>query len=195
LEMYIEVSDTLAAKHILLCTVEKGEDGKLQFTGSGNAAVSPEGEAYEGDPEEINKQIRARAEDVVKQIREAADPIAKFDELMHALSQDGGLATNPDGYTFSAGQMVEEFENTTRELEYNAISDAVQSVFGYHIILRLRPDVRDAYISDYMNMQASAWMTELELEKTELFDTLDPIEMFKLYNEYQQKVYAVESES
>ena len=59
---------------------------------------------------------------------------------MNENSQDSGLSTNPDGYLFTAGDMVSEFEEGTRALEFGGISPVIQSTYGYHIILRLDPD-------------------------------------------------------
>jgi len=194
LEMYIEQNDALLAKHILIYTVEKGADGKFYVTGNGQEATTPDGGTYTGTVEEINAAALAQAEDILRQIREAADPIAKFDELMHKYSRDPGLASNPDGYLFTGGQMVASFENTTRELEYNEISDVVQSEFGYHIILRLRPEVRDSYMSDYMDLQTKVWKSTAEIVPSDLFEKLDPLDIFEKFVAYQQKVNAVESE-
>lgn len=58
---------------------------------------------------------------------------------MNANSEDTGLAANPDGYAFTTGEMVQEFEDATRALEPGQISGLVESSYGYHIILRLEP--------------------------------------------------------
>lgn len=57
-----------------------------------------------------------------------------FDEAMHQYSQDPGLKTNPDGYTFTTGEMVKAFENTAFALSAGEISGIVESEDGYHII-------------------------------------------------------------
>lgn len=57
-----------------------------------------------------------------------------FDEAMHQYSQDPGLKTNPDGYTFTSGEMVKAFENTAFALSPGEISGIVESENGYHII-------------------------------------------------------------
>jgi hypothetical protein len=65
-----------------------------------------------------------------------------FDMLMNTYSQDfGGLASHPDGYTFVPGVMVAEFEQATRELAVGEISGLVETFHGYHIILRIEPDL------------------------------------------------------
>ena len=59
-----------------------------------------------------------------------------FDALVKEYSEDPGSIAQPDGYYFIAGQMVPEFENTTRELGIDEIG-MCESVYGYHIIKRL----------------------------------------------------------
>lgn len=46
---------------------------------------------------------------------------------------------NNQGYTFTPGAMVEEFEQGTRELEIGEISEPIETVHGIHIILRIPP--------------------------------------------------------
>lgn len=76
------------------------------------------------------------ATDLVDQIRAAEDPIAKFEELADEYSEDPGRETNPTGYIYTAGTMVDEFEATAANLKPGEISDPVQSDYGFHIILR-----------------------------------------------------------
>jgi len=63
-----------------------------------------------------------------------------FDELAVTYSQDPGLEWSPDGYTFTEGVMVYEFEQATRELAIGEISEPVSAFHGIHIILRVEPD-------------------------------------------------------
>lgn len=65
---------------------------------------------------------------------------ADFDTLMKQYSEDTGLEDYPDGYYFTDGQMVKEFEETTKSLEVGEYSAPVKSTYGYHIILRLPVD-------------------------------------------------------
>ncbi len=59
-----------------------------------------------------------------------------FDKLIQEFGKDPGMAYSPDGYLFTKGEMVEEFENATFALEIGKISEPVKSVYGYHIIKR-----------------------------------------------------------
>ncbi len=102
----------ICAKHILIPTVN------LQ---SGDALSEKEVQA-----------AQTLAQSLCKQLAEGAD----FDALMREYSKDGGLVANPDGYVFTAGEMVEEFYNGATALEVGAVSEPILSMFGYHIIKR-----------------------------------------------------------
>lgn len=88
------------------------------------------------NPEEDAK-IKAKAEDVLKQLKAGAD----FAELAKKYSEDRG----PDGRSGSAvrggdlgwlerGQTVKPFEDVAFALKPKEISDLVKTQFGYHII-------------------------------------------------------------
>ncbi len=63
-----------------------------------------------------------------------------FDELIKTYGEDPGMTVNVDGYYFTEGEMVPEFENATKALAENAISQPVKTNYGYHIIQRLPVD-------------------------------------------------------
>lgn len=97
---------------------------------------------------------KAKAQDVLKQLQAGGDfaELAKFHSQDPGSSQKGG-----DLGFFTKGKMVPEFERTAFALEDGAVSDLVQSQFGWHIIQRtaskpagLQPyaDVRDALIQE-----------------------------------------------
>ncbi|MCL2569391.1 MAG: peptidylprolyl isomerase [Oscillospiraceae bacterium] len=83
----------------------------------------------------------ARAREIYQELRNftgtQADFLAQFDALMGLHGEDPGMLTNPNGYTFLPGVMVEEFTDGTTALDYYEISAPIRSFFGYHIILRL----------------------------------------------------------
>lgn len=79
-------------------------------------------------------------EDAKKEIDEIKTKIdggEDFDKLMKEKNEDPGLETNPNGYTFCKGQMVEAFETAAFALDENKVSDVVETNYGYHIIKRL----------------------------------------------------------
>lgn len=169
MDAYIEENDLLLAKHILLMTVDSTTREPLDET--------------------TIAQKKATAEDILSQLQSSDDLLVDFDALMHEYSEDPGLASYPDGYTFTAGEMVSEFEEATRALEYGQISGIVESAStGYHIILRLDPDTEDARVN-YLNTQASnqigAWTSEADLVLTDEYNAIDVALFYAKYTAYQ----------
>ena len=191
MEAYINYKDILRAKHILLVTAVDGDNGTIVSAADGTVINGADGQPYQGGAEKYNAEVLAKANELYAQLAAAADPIALFDELMHEYSQDTGLQSNPDGYDFSAGQMVSEFEQGTRDLEYNEISEPILSQFGYHIILRLKPEVRDEYLDETMNLYLDNWMYNATVEYTEAFKQLDTEAIYKEYTAYQEELLTV----
>ncbi len=169
MDAYIEENDLLYAKHILLMTVDPVTREPLD-----EATVA---------------EKKATAEDVLAQLQASGDLLADFDTLMNQYSEDTGLATNPDGYTFTAGEMVSEFESATRELEFGQISGLVESPYGYHIILRLDPDTdaaRTEYRADLLYDQLDAWGDEADIVLSEEYQALDVPLFCEKYKAYQR---------
>lgn len=169
MDTYIEENDILKAKHILLMTVDSATRQPLD-----EAAIA---------------QKKATAEDILSQLQTSDALLADFDALMHEYSEDPGLASYPDGYTFTAGEMVPEFEEATRALEYGQVSGIVESAStGYHIILRLDPDTEEAR-AEYLNTQASeqigTWANEADLVLTDEYNAIDVSLFNARYTAYQ----------
>lgn len=175
-------NDYLRCKHILFLT--ENDDG-TDMTDEEKAEIRKEAEA-------ALEELRALESD-----REAL--LARFDELM-ADADDPGMTTFPDGYTFTSGQMVQEFEDGTRALEDYALSDIVESSYGCHIILRLPLDPegktlsQDSGTGDYMTLRADAanelfnamlldWIDTAEVEWQGEFGTMDYNELFAVSRE------------
>lgn len=105
---------------------------------------------------------------------------AHFDQLMKDYNTDPGMASNPDGYLFTDGDMVPEFENAVKALKVGACSaQPVKSSFGYHLILRLDPTGLDGWQARYQALKyedyvdgwvASATVTrnDAELDKLDV---------------------------
>ena len=177
---YAAENDYLYAKHILLMTQDPAT-----------------GEALSA--EEIAAK-RAKAEELLAQLRAVQDPAElekTFDELMNANSEDTGLAANPDGYLFTAGQMVAPFEEGTRALDYGQVSDIVESDYGYHIILRLDPSraesLRSQWAVEKLNSLVDQWVNEAEVEETEAFTNLDIGDFYTKLTDYQAKLNAADA--
>lgn len=183
-DQYAKDNDLFKAKHILLCTAVENEDGAVSLS-SGGAPTNADGTAFTGTAEEYNAQVLAKAEDLLAQINAAEDPLAKFDELMNTYSEDTGLSSYPDGYTFtSADSFVDEFKDAVYALDYNQYSELVQSDYGYHIILRL--DLSAECMADQVNQ----WIETMEVVTTEAYDALDAGTFYTNYLAYQEALTA-----
>ena len=156
------------AKHILLA-FPTNEDGSAA-TDEQKAAVLEE------------------ANQLLAQIRAAADPAAEFDAVMNQRSDDGrdenGDLYMPEGYTFygdgyladGTGALVSEFVNAAKALAVGEISDPVETSYGYHILMREdftdeeRQQLRDSMASIYpnyaMNQRNEEWIAEAVVETT-----------------------------
>lgn len=64
-----------------------------------------------------------------------------FESLIEQYNEDPGQASDMNGYLFTTGQMVQEFEDASFALEEGAISEPVETSYGYHIIKRLPIDL------------------------------------------------------
>lgn len=117
-----------------------------------------------------------------------AQPTAEqFDAILSVLGTDPGMTANPNGYLFTAGEMVEPFEAGTRALAIGAYSaEPVQSSFGYHVILRLdpvdHPDLAELYHQTAYKALVSGWMAEAQVTVNQaVMDTIDVKAIFDRY--------------
>ena len=174
-EVFVNEQGIYAAKHILLSTRRANADG-----------------SHEEFSEEEKAQVLERIKDLREQLRAAGDSEEKFDELMKEYSEDGrdeeGNLYAPEGYlyvypqekvtSYSQLAMVPEFEAGAQALEIGQISEPIQTSYGYHLILRLKPDMEQARqecSSDYMFYTLSQeWMEQAEVVTTKAYDELDP---------------------
>ncbi|MDL2254497.1 peptidylprolyl isomerase [Ruminococcaceae bacterium OttesenSCG-928-I18] len=132
-------------------------------------AESDTSEAPALSEEEAEELAKERAEDLEAILRDAeasgADIEVLFDEMMWAYGQDGGVESNPDGYTFGKGEVAEEFYQAAIALEPGEFSEPIKTDFGYHIIMRLPlnedaiEDI-DAKIANMVNQQMGTLLTE-----------------------------------
>ncbi len=79
---------------------------------------------------EERAKLKARAESLLKKIREGAD----FGQLAYDNSDDMSRIKNGDIGYFHAGRMVPEFEDAVKKLKIGEVSGIVESMYGYNII-------------------------------------------------------------
>ena len=79
------------------------------------------------------EEAKAKAEDLLKQINAGED----FAKLAKLNSDCPSSARGGDLGTFARGQMVKPFEDCAFSLEKGAVSEVIETDFGFHIIKRL----------------------------------------------------------
>lgn len=164
-------------KHILLATVDTTTRQPLD--------------------EQTVAEKKATADTLLKALRSSNDPMTLFDEYMNTRSEDPGLASNPDGYIFTANTTVDPaFEEAALALEYGQISDVIEGVSGYHIILRLPLEIdveEDAqvYISNRMSLLTEEWAAQADYKTTKAADKLDAQVIYDRLCAYRDAVAAL----
>ena len=109
------------AKHVLILT----QDAETK------AAYSDEQKA----------EAKIKADEIYQRALKGED----FDKLVEEYSEDPGSKSQPDGYTFTDGEMVQEFQDCVDSLKPGEIG-FTETSYGYHIIKRL--DVDKSVFSD-----------------------------------------------
>ena len=172
LKAYAEENQYMIAKHILLATVDTATRQPLD-----EAAI---------------QEKKAKAEELVSQLSQSEDPVALFDELMKQNSEDPGLTENPDGYVFTSGQMVKEFEDAVIALQPGEMSGVVESENGYHIILRVDPGDSQALKTTWESAEVKAllqqWTDDANVEETETFQNLTTKDFYEKLTSYREKL-------
>lgn len=159
-----EYSDKISAENKAKFTSEATAEFEKEQISAKHILVNIDTEAE--DYEQAKAEALEKAESILEDILAADDIEKAFDDAMHEFSEDGGLAANPDGYTFSEGEMVDIFYTTAKSLEIGEVSKPVLSeaanYAGYHIILRqeLSGDELESYIDNYVNRKASEIFNE-----------------------------------
>lgn len=156
----------VTVKHILRKTIDDS-----------NAPLSDEAAA----------QKKEEADAVYTEIMAGAD----FDTLMKENTEDPGLATNPNGYTFSQDESYDPvFKQKAFELEIGEVSEPVLGSSGYHIIKRVPLDEtywteKEAELTAMIAQNAledkiREWTEGYEITKTEEYDniTLKNIDLY-----------------
>ena len=145
----------ITAKHILITTVDPAS----------------------GETKRTDEEAKKEAQSILDRINAGED----FDTLMNQYSEDTGLSNNPNGYTFTEGQMVTEFYDGAKALAEDEVSELVKSSYGYHIIKRVKLDDSqlDNFKSDIVSAISGAldellkqWIDEAQVETTDLYSSI-----------------------
>ena len=153
--------------------------------------------------EDDSEDPLGEAEDILTELNAKVDSdnfTEFFYELMHELSEDtGGLMSYPNGYLFVREDMVLEFSDTTAALKVGELSGIVETVYGYHIILRIPLDydavpfelyregiyrtLRQLAALDNFYSLLDSWRDSLDVSFTPEYNSIDLASIFKWQDE------------
>lgn len=130
-------------------------------------------------PEAKIKEAKEKADMVLEKALAGEDMV----ELAKEYSEDPGFEDNKDGYTFSRGQMVPEFEEVAFNGEEGKVfPELVETMHGYHIIKSVKKinaneaDMKSAFEEnqkiDYVNGEIEELIKAANVEKTDVYDTI-----------------------
>ena len=119
------------------------------------------------DDDTDDAAAKAKAEEVLAKAQAGEN----FDELVKEYGEDPGMEGNPDGYVFTDGTMVQEFEDGTKSIQPGEFT-LVQTSYGYHVIQRLDLEESPEYfeeayasVEDTIDQAAENGLFEEQLEK------------------------------
>ncbi len=131
---------------------------------------------------ELDSETIKEKEKLAQEIYERAINGEDFDELMKQYGEDPGMEAQPEGYTFTYGMMVPEFEAKSFELEVGEISEPVKAYHGYHIIKKLPLEItadsaeyaecEQGAVNQKMSDAVIAFADTLEVEYTDAYKNL-----------------------
>lgn len=107
-------------------------------------------------------------ENAAKKINEVSKKIknkADFDKLIEEYGEDPGMQSNPDGYIFTKGEMVQEFEDAAFALKEGEISGAVESSYGTHFIKREKLPALTDSVKENVKQNLTSGKTNIEINK------------------------------
>lgn len=96
----------------------------------------------------LDDEQKAEKLNLAKTVLSKAKTGADFDSLVKEYGEDPGMEANPEGYLFTKGEMVPEFETAAFALKVGKISNLVETSYGYHIIKRVKSVYTDEIIKE-----------------------------------------------
>jgi peptidyl-prolyl cis-trans isomerase C len=103
---------------------------QLEQVRASHILIKPRTADPNADPNEVKATAKAKAENLLKQIKDGAD----FAELAKTNSDCPSSKQGGDLNFFARGQMAPAFERAAFALKPGQVSDVVETQFGYHII-------------------------------------------------------------
>ena len=119
IQSYAQQNEYVTATHILLLTTD--EDGE-ELSSSQKAKLERQAKGFVSELQAIDDNEKR---------------LERFNELKAEYCEDTGKEAYPDGYCFTTGTMVSEFDTAARELGEYEVSDVIETDYGYHVIMRL----------------------------------------------------------
>ena len=167
---YLEDNSYVNANHILFMTIDPATGEALD-----DAAKA----------EKLEKAEALAAE--LSAIEDSAELVERFNALKTELCEDTGKVNFPNGYTFTTGTMVAAFEETCFALADYEVSGAVETEYGYHVIVKLPLDADAAVLTSsgsastgralcaesMFNAEMNAAVDALTLEYAEGFEAVN----------------------
>lgn len=137
--------------------------------------------------DEQKSEALKKAQSLLQRVQSGED----FDALISEFGEDPGTASNPDGYVFTDGEMVTEFQDGVDSLGFGEVT-LVKTSYGYHIIKRLpldetpelynkffeskKDDVKSLVLNDLLEKQMDIWKTEYDIKvksNDELYNSIN----------------------
>ena len=112
------------------------------------------------DDGEDDDHVKQRAEDILAKAKKGED----FNTMVQNMSEDPGSKNSPDGYVFTEGDMVSEFEDAVRSIKPGEFT-MCQSSYGYHVIERLSLDENDSKFNELFEQNKDSVKSSLKIKK------------------------------
>lgn len=144
------------AKHILVSKPSETDDLVSADDTATEAAATDAAATEAAETAEPEKKGEELANELLERAKNGED----FDAMITQYTEDPGSESNPDGYIFTDGEMVQEFEDCVKSLQPGEFG-ICESDYGYHVIQRLPFGPEEAqfetWFTDSKDMISSAY--------------------------------------